>query len=453
MADPQKAVPIPTGSTIEPVPIPQGASIEGEQPQAQGKGWLGNVADFAGGWWDQVNPISGVKGTVQAIAHPIDTVKALGQAQYDVEQRAEKAFKEGNYAEGVGHVLNAILPVIGPALERAEDVYAQNPAAGLGQIAGVFTNLLAPEALGAVKARLPVGNLPERIYESVLKPGPKTFTTAERASMVKTGLEEGILPSPKGIDKMSNLVSDLNDKVKARIAAGSQAGVTIDPYAVASRTDETLRKFSNQVVPQSDIESIIGAKQNFLRSRGETKLPSGQILTPASPMTAEQAQAIKVGTYSQLRKKYGELSSAEVEAEKALARGIKEELETPFPEIKELNARESKLLGLDDALQTAVHRIQNRELFGLTGTIVAAGAGAVGGSVLGGAGGAVEAAAALGILHKIVNDPVMQSRLAIAMTRARKGITISQAKARIAAYSNGIGNMIDQANQPQGQGQ
>jgi hypothetical protein len=56
------------------------------------------------------------------------------------------------------------------------------------------------------------------------------------------------------------------------------------------------------------------------------------------------AQKLKQGTYKVLSGKYGEAGSASTEAQKALARGLKEEIASEVPAIAGLNAEESKLI-------------------------------------------------------------------------------------------------------------
>ena len=69
---------------------------------------------------------------------------------------------------------------------------------------------------------------------------------------------------------------------------------------------------------------------------------------------AVQAQEMKRGIYQVLRDKYGQLGSETVEAQKALARGFKEELAAKIPEISMLNAQESALI---NALNLAERRV------------------------------------------------------------------------------------------------
>ena len=104
---------------------------------------------------------------------------------------------------------------------------------------------------------------------------------------------------------------------------------------------------------------------------------------PAPPMNAADAQAMKKGTYTVLGGKYGEQGSASVEAQKALARGLKEEIATQFPEISNLNAQESKLLDLQPILERAVNRISNHQLVGIGTPVTGAAATAMGGPTIG----------------------------------------------------------------------
>src|SRR5206468_3026519 len=65
------------------------------------------------------------------------------------------------------------------------------------------------------------------------------------------------------------------------------------------------------------------------------------------------AQELKQGTYRILASKYGEQGSAATEAQKALARGLKEGISEKVPAVAGLNAEESKLI---NALEVAERR-------------------------------------------------------------------------------------------------
>jgi hypothetical protein len=72
------------------------------------------------------------------------------------------------------------------------------------------------------------------------------------------------------------------------------------------------------------------------------------------------AGALKTGTYRQLESEsYGEMKSATIESQKALARGSKEELADQFPQNCKIERERGRTsLGLDDALEAAGGMIQ-----------------------------------------------------------------------------------------------
>lgn len=401
---------LPPGATLvsgSPPPpamkLPPGATLVSDQTPP--KNSIGDAAsDFLGEFWKQVNPVAGVKGLAQAAAHPIDTYKSDADARQAVYDKAEDAFKKGNYTEGAAHLLHAFIPFVGPQLDAAANNFLQGSyAKGAGASVGMGINMAAPEAVGdlatAARAKLApaMQSTAERLYQSALKP---TAAAGDPAALVKTGLTEGIPVSEAGATKISSLIDDLNQSVKNEIAA--QPGKTVNAFKVADRLNDTAKKFSNQVNPTDDLKAIRESGAEFLQSN-PTDIP------------AADAQALKTGTYTQLKNRsFGELKSATVEAQKGLARGLKEELQTAFPEIGDMNARESKLFGLDDAIDTAVRRMNNKSI--VPGGVVTTGAV---GTIAGGAKGGVLGAAA-GFLKAMMDDPVVKSRLAIALSSKAK---------------------------------
>jgi len=377
------------------------------------KGWLGSVGDYLGEAWKQVNPMQAVK----SLAHPVDTASNMIQAQADVEKRAETSFKQGRYAEGVAHVINYLIPVIGPQMESVGDkLIAGQNAKAYGQFSGMLGNLAAPELAKDATIKAPVGQLPERMYQSALKPST-TMNPGQVQNVVKTGLENSVPVSELGAEKLNGLITDLNKKIQAQVA--SNPGATVNKFAVASRLSDTAKRFATQVNPEADAAAITESGNEFLRNQ------PGQI-------PATEAQALKQGTYQQLKgRAYGELKSATVESQKALARGIKEELNKQFPELADLNAKDSQLYQLDSALEKAVQRNSNHQLISF-GTPAAA---AAGGLATGTGAGAIAAA----VLKKVIDDPIIKSKLAIALSKARGGVTIPAAASRLAAYSNALG--------------
>lgn len=396
------------------------SKYEGQQGAQQPRTWEDSVGDFGSALWKQINPIAGVEGAAQMVNHPIDTFKNDADARQQVYNEAEKAFKNKDYVGGAAHLLYSVLPLIGPQLDAAgNDFAAGNYAKGAGASTGMGLALAGPEAIKGINLKLPTAELPETLYKSALKPST-TMPTGEVGRVVNTALENNIPVSAEGMDRLNSLVNNLSDTVKSQIQSGSQAGATVDPAAIAQRADALKNRFANQVAPNADLQAIENTKQEFLQNN-------------PNPIPAADAQSMKQGTYQQLKARaYGEQGSATVEAQKALARGIKEELETQFPEIKDLNAQQGNLMSLDAPLERAVRRIDNHQLIGL-GTPVMATAGAA----VGGAPGAAVA----GLLKMIVDQPEFKSKLAIKLYDAGKGtVPMSAINARLASYSNALGN-------------
>lgn len=408
----------------------QHGAVESAAPAKQT--WMDKVSDFAGEWWKQVNPIAGVQGMVQAAEHPITTGKNMLQAQGELKQKAEDAFKQGNYAEGVRHTLNYLLPVLGPQSDTAGTML-QNPqtrAAGLGMTAGIGTNLAAPELM---KGRIPIPGFAsnklqseaEGLYKSALKPSA-ALSPAKTNRVIQAGLENQIPVSAGGVEKLGGLIDDLNDKIKAAIPQGSSQ--TVNKFKVTSRLGDVAKRFETQVNPESDMQAISDAGNEFLRNQ------------PAA-IPVEQAQALKQGTYKQLKgRAYGELKSATVESQKALARGLKEEVVNQFPELQPLNAREGRALDLQPILDKAVQRIGNHQLIGI-GTPIGIGATkAVTGSSA--------AAAVAGAMKAVLDNPWVKSQIAFKLEQAAKlrGLSVPGARLRFQGYVNALGQAASAAN-------
>lgn len=87
----------------------------------------------------------------------------------------------------------------------------------------------------------------------------------------------------------------------------------------------------------------------------QVKIPGTEKAIPSDyEIPVKMAQELKKGTYKTLSKSYGEMKGAEIEAQKALARGLKDEIAQAVPGVNQLNKRESDLL---NALKVAENRV------------------------------------------------------------------------------------------------
>ncbi len=238
--------------------------------------------------------------------------------------------------------------------------------------------------------------LPEKFYASAAK-----FSTAlkpeERIGQIQTGIREKITPTFKGYQKLKGIVDDINGQVK-NIIDDSGIGKEVDPNKVVQRLNDLRKFYGNSTDPAPYMKVIDNAEEAFLKAHGQTAIPMAK------------AQLIKQTEGAIIRKSYGELAAAEIEAKKGLVRGLKEEIYAQFPELQSLNARESSLLALEDAIEKAAGRIQNWNILGLGKPMSTTAGGA-----LGGRGGAV-----VGLLASAIDQPYLKSKLAMALDSARK---------------------------------
>ena len=392
--------------------------------------------------------LSGAAAATGIIRPPSqETQTALASIPEEHKEQARKsgeAWRTGRTSEALGHGLAAALPFVGPAAANAaeriggsaptfdkfgnviEQGRAPDIAGGLGEAAGLAVsasprNLAKPLgtaiAKGASKIPLPERLNPEGLYQSSLRPSLSEKNLPRIKGQVATGLREGITVDRGGLAKTDAAIDSINADIAERLQGKSeQLGPTIKPLDVAKRTNQTRPTFEQQVNPEADIAAINKSKQEFLRKHTTeapfTKIaPSlegsgyadvGRGVTKTKqPLTLSEAQAEKQGTYKQLRKKYGELGSADIEAQKALARGLKEEIVKRVPELADLNAREGGLIELQTQLEKMVAREGNKNVLGLVPATMAHNP--------------------YGFLATLVMDnPAIKSRIAIALDRLRR---------------------------------
>ena len=215
-----------------------------------------------------------------------------------------------------------------------------------------------PLALGAgigAKAAPAIQGGAQKIMQSALKPTIQAARTGKAARAIQTVLDQGINVTPGGVRKLRGLIDDLNTEIKAKIA---NSNAVVDKDVVASYLDDIANKFKQQVNPQSDLASVQKAYDDFMNH---------PLLVNKSSMSVQEAQALKQGTYKQLGDKaYGEMKSADIEAQKGLARGLKEQIAAKVPDIAGLNAQESDMLNALSVIERRTLIAANKNPVGLS---------------------------------------------------------------------------------------
>lgn len=170
-----------------------------------------------------------------------------------------------------------------------------------------------------------------RLMQSAIKPTIKQLKNGDAQVAIETLLKYGINPTSGGVEKLRGMVDDLNSQISDKIA-GSNA--SIKKTDVLDYLADTAKRFGNQVSPTSDLNAIAGVADDFFNHPG----------VPGDTIPVQVAQALKQGTYKALAGKYGEVGSAATEAQKALARGLKDKVGEAVPGIAPLNAEEARLI-------------------------------------------------------------------------------------------------------------
>lgn len=229
-------------------------------------------------------------------------------------------------------------------------------AGGLGYGANVTLQAIPMLAGGEVARPLsmPLKSMGEWLMGSALKPTYAARQSGKADRAISTMLDEGINATEGGVDKMQGIISDLNSKVKDIISNSSEMVKKSD---VVNYLQDVVKRFSN--------------RPNAIEARGEVQSAADQFLN--HPMVAGQsdipiqtAQKLKQGYQASVGDKgYGELKTATTESEKAIARGLREEISRLEPTVGPLNKRESDLINAVKIASRRAGMEQNNNPLGL----------------------------------------------------------------------------------------
>lgn len=275
--------------------------------------------------------MNGPQGLVQA---------GIGEANQTIGDAIDKsAYNAGGYVT-----------------DKAAKVLPPDAAAAAGYATNVATQV-APAVLtgqGAQRVLAPtMQSMAQRVMQMATKPTYEMHRTGQAARAIDTMLEEGINPTAGGVEKLRGMIDDLNTEIKTRIA---NSDATVYRGAVEKTLGDLLDRVKNQVNPNADMSAIRRAWSEF---RNHPLLENPNI-------PVQLAQDMKKGTYQSLGSKpYGELQGASIEAQKQLARGLKEEIAKAVPEVGPLNARESALLNAKEVAERRSLMGGNNQILGL----------------------------------------------------------------------------------------
>lgn len=285
--------------------------------------------------------LGNLKGIAQNVA---EGTYGTPEGSAVAKQRANEFARENTYEprtplarallQGVGEVIDkgklAGLPMVGNELPMlASAIRQQVPYAGAAVAqAGAIPNTVGEAAKTGA----------QRLMVHALKPVPKDIISGKADIAAKELLARGINPNTGGTIKIKELISDLNTRA-GNLVQGAQGSV--GKQQVLSGIDDTTNKFMMQAAPESDLNAIRAVADEFANHPAIT----------GEQIPVQLAQKLKEGTYDVLRGKYGEVGSASTEAQKAIARGLRQGVEEAVPAVVPLNAEQHALLRTLDVVE------------------------------------------------------------------------------------------------------
>lgn len=233
---------------------------------------------------------------------------------------------------------------IGSAGQAATDMSGQSALQALYELTGQGIG----KAVGAGMNRAAPW-----LMQKALKPTQSVLneyrTTAPK--VVQTLLDEGVNVTEAGLAKLQRLFGETNDQIASAVAG---ANAEVPKATIASYVPEVAAKHASQANPVADLEAIKAVVDEFMQHP----------LYQGDSLSVQATQRLKQGTYQQVGKKYGQVSSAGIEAQKGLARGAKEQVAANVPSVSALNARDTSLMAGMDAVGQRVAQSGNRDPVG-----------------------------------------------------------------------------------------
>ena len=256
----------------------------------------------------------------------------LGMLGAMMMEQTQKALDSAAYKAG-GLATDIAAPYMAPETAAKIGLATNVGVQSIPMIAGgVIGKMAAPAMQDVARSTM----------QSAAKPTLESLRTGKAARAIETMLQEGISPTKGGVEQLRARIGDLNREITQLIAASPEV---VDKGKAASTLYALTDKVAKQANPQADLKAIETAWTNFL---------AHPLLTGKQTMPVQLAQELKQGTYRALGEKaYGELKGTEIEAQKAIARGLKDQISAAVPQVSQLNARESSLL---NALSVAERR-------------------------------------------------------------------------------------------------
>ena len=317
-------------------------------------------------------------------------------------------FKKTAMNDPVGVLADAALVMTGAGgAVRAGSKATGNIVQKVGMAADPV-NLVTNTAKGAVAKVIPK-DLPANWYEGAAKFGT-TIPQKQRAQMIQTALDEGVIPSSSGVDKLKDKINAVELSLDEAIKQATAQGKSVPKGAVFRHLKELRQDKGGPLLEAlADLRHIDRTAKSFdLNLKRLNK----------SDLNPNELQKLKRDTYSKINwdAKHSTGTPIKEDTYKAMARGAKDSLAELVPEVIPANAKLGPMLELQPHLQRAANRVENLNLLPL-GIPLNAGAGTAVGGMPGGL---------MGTLAAVLDTPKAKSTAAIKLNAMQKRALLAE---------------------------
>lgn len=264
--------------------------------------------------------------------------RSIGKPMTPEQKKAAADVMNRGWGTGIPKFAN---DVGGFVTDKLAGILPPEMAALGGYLGNVGTQAVPALMSGFRKVDAPTASLGEKpaswLMQSVVKPGQDDRLSGAADKAIKTMLDEGISGTRGGMDKAGNLVNKIHGQVETAVA-NSPAEVPLGP--IGQKYLSQYEKALTQANPEADLGAVRDVWGQFVKS----PLVGGQDSIPV-PL----AHLIKRGTQQAVGSKaYGEMGSSSTEAQKSIARYLREGVADAVPEVVAPLKREAALMNVLD---------------------------------------------------------------------------------------------------------
>ena len=312
------------------------------------------------------------KDIVTPFIHPVDTGKAVYGLGRGLLEKLEPGVQENEkYPDAV---MDALKGRYG-SVDAAKQTAMKDPVGMLSDVAGgagflpkigKVARAVDPINVGLNTAATGLKHLtptawPREWYKTAAK-FRKTSkqSTKDIDRKIDTALDEGIMPTQAGVEKVYDKVFNLNDQVDDLIDAAANSPDGWLPADRVFRYIDDVKKDlggfkADAAIDLKDVDNAVTAFRDHLKANN------------INTVTARQLQDFKKDIYHKIdfSMKQGKANYAQNQTKKSMARAAREDIETLAPDVSDINKREGALLDLLDPLEQAASRIDRRDFIGL----------------------------------------------------------------------------------------